>query len=615
VEIWVVDNASADGTINYLSPRFPNARFIANSLNVGFSKANNQALKQCTGQYILFLNPDTILAEDTLNKSILFYEQQQNIGGLGIRMIDGSGNFLPESKRSFPTPMTSLFKLSGLSKVFSRSKIFSKYSLAYLNQHHNHEVDVLAGAFLMCRRDLLDELNGFDETFFMYGEDIDLSYRIQKKGFKNYYFGESTIIHFKGESTRKGSLNYVKMFYQTMSIFVKKHYKGTLATLFAFFIHVAIWFRASITAFLQAIVKIGLPLVDALLIYTSFKIVTYSWIMFLRDGKEFSTSVVNISLPAFTILFITAATLGGIYDRRYRPLKALYAALTAIVVILAAYSLLAETLRFSRGVILFGGLTAAIVVVAFRQLLLQLGIVEITDEQQRHHQTLVVGTEDEFLEVKNLFVRAGLEERLMGRIAVNGTKDNAISTLEELQLTVNTLQIREIIFCNGYLQNERIIELLQKIPPTISAKFHANGTGSIVGSDSKNKSGEILSAESTFNINDPYERRMKRFLDISFSLILLLTFPVHLILVGLQALRNAFFVLFGKKTWIGYTTHHRNLPVLRKAIIQIGRASEKFSASVSNQTADQLDFWYAKNYDWKQDFKLLLKNYDKLGNL
>jgi len=163
---------------------------------------------------------------------------------MGIRMIDGSGNFLKESKRAFPSPFTSLCKLSGLTALFPASKIFARYYLGQLDPYKNHEVDVLAGAFMMIKKNVLDKTGGFDERFFMYGEDVDLSYRIQKAGFKNIYFSESTILHFKGESTKRGSLNYVRLFYGAMSLFVKKHYSSGIARFYNLLIQVAIWIKA-----------------------------------------------------------------------------------------------------------------------------------------------------------------------------------------------------------------------------------------------------------------------------------------------------------------------------------------------------------------------------------
>ena len=255
-EIIVIDNISADGSFDFFKNRFPNVTFIWNKTNSGFAKANNQALKIARGNFILFLNPDTIVPEDCFQKCLSFIQSKDNQIALGIKMLDGSGQFLKESKISFPTPATSFYKLSGLSKLFPHSKIFTRYHLGNSNENETQPVDVLAGAFMLVPKKILDITGGFDEAFFMYGEDIDLSYRIQSAGFVNYYFAQSTIIHFKGESTRKGSLNYVKMFYKAMSIFVKKHFRQRPAWLYNFFLHAAIFLRGSASAF-SRIIKIN----------------------------------------------------------------------------------------------------------------------------------------------------------------------------------------------------------------------------------------------------------------------------------------------------------------------------------------------------------------------
>ncbi len=248
IEVIVVDNNSTDGSIAYLQDRFPTVLFLKNISNNGFSKACNQGFAVAKGSYILFLNPDTIIAEDTLSTCLSFFEKTPNGCAIGVRMIDGSGEFLKESKRSFPGPLTSLFKLTGLAHLFPQSKLFARYHLGHLNPAQNHEVDVLAGAFMMIPEKVLKRVGAFDEEFFMYGEDVDLSYRIQKAGFKNYYVAQTTIIHFKGESTKRGSLNYVRLFYSAMSLFVKKHFGGAKSGVFTLFIHVAIWLRAIVSA-------------------------------------------------------------------------------------------------------------------------------------------------------------------------------------------------------------------------------------------------------------------------------------------------------------------------------------------------------------------------------
>lgn len=224
-EVLVVDNHSSDGSIDYLQSRFPFVRFIANTENTGFAKANNQALQQCRGEYILFLNPDTILPEDAFSQCFSFMEAHPDAGALGVRMIDGSGQYLPESKRGFPAPWVSFCKMSGLTKLFPHSKLLARYYLGHLSPAATHPVDVLSGAFMWVRKAVLDKTGGFDERFFMYAEDIDLSYRIQQSGYRNYYLSTPTIIHFKGESTRR-DVRYVRLFYTAMIQFVQKHFTG-----------------------------------------------------------------------------------------------------------------------------------------------------------------------------------------------------------------------------------------------------------------------------------------------------------------------------------------------------------------------------------------------------
>jgi N-acetylglucosaminyl-diphospho-decaprenol L-rhamnosyltransferase len=245
-EIFVVDNNSTDGSLEYLQPKFPQVKFISNTKNVGFAKANNQALLKASGKFILFLNPDTIVAEDSFEKCISFLALNKNAGAVGVRMIDGSGFYLKESKRGFPSPWVSFCKLSGLIYLFPQSKIFAKYYLGHLKENENNPVDVLSGAYMMVKKEVLDNIGGFDEQFFMYAEDIDLSYRIQKANYFNYYLAETTIIHFKGESTQKG-FRYVKLFYKAMSQFVRKHYDGDISFFFAGLMDFAIWLRAAIS--------------------------------------------------------------------------------------------------------------------------------------------------------------------------------------------------------------------------------------------------------------------------------------------------------------------------------------------------------------------------------
>lgn len=241
-EVFVVDNNSTDGSVDYLRPKFPEVRFVENADNVGFARANNQAIKECVGEYVLLLNPDTVIGEESLRTLCYFMDEHPATGGIGVKMLDAHGMFLPESKRSFPSPWVSFCKMFGLSKMFPRSHTFSRYSLDYLDKEKQHSVEVLSGAFMLLRHEALDKIGLLDEAFFMYGEDIDLSYRMVLGGYKNLYIPER-ILHYKGESTQPGDMKYVKAFYGAMLIFFRKYYpqSGPLA---GFFIRLAVMLRA-----------------------------------------------------------------------------------------------------------------------------------------------------------------------------------------------------------------------------------------------------------------------------------------------------------------------------------------------------------------------------------
>ena len=222
-QILVVDNKSDDGSVEYLRERFPGAEVIANDFNAGFGKANNMALAKATGKYVLFLNPDTVVAERTIPGCIEYMEAHPETGAVGVRMQYGDGRFALESRRSLPTPSVSFWHMTGLGRLFPRSKVFARYHLTYLDRDVECPIDVVSGAYMFVRKEALDKTGGFDESFFMYGEDIDLSYRILQQGYQNSYL-PIPIIHYKGESTIKTSFRYAKVFYDAMIIFFKKHF-------------------------------------------------------------------------------------------------------------------------------------------------------------------------------------------------------------------------------------------------------------------------------------------------------------------------------------------------------------------------------------------------------
>ncbi|HNR16679.1 MAG TPA: glycosyltransferase [Chitinophagaceae bacterium] len=614
-EVIVVDNNSSDNSIHYLLPKFPTVKFIANTENLGFAKACNEGLKASSGNYILFLNPDTIVPEDCFKKCISFFEQHTQAGALGVKMLDGSGRFLKESKRAFPSPLTSLYKLFGLAKLFPRSKTFSTYHLGHLAENKNHEVDVLAGAFMMVKKEILEKIGSFDETFFMYGEDIDLSYRIQKAGYKNYYFADCSIIHFKGESTRKGSMNYVRMFYNAMSVFVRKHYGGSRAGIFNLLIHIAIWFRAALTAVGNFIRRIGLPLIDAGLILLSFWLIKNLWSQYVRTDIEYESWLLWIAIPAYTVFYLITAYYAGLYDKWYKWGELIRSSAIATIVLLAAYSLLPEHYRFSRAIVLFGAMLAFILISLLRWMLIQSNVVNSDKHKEEKATTVITGTPVEYEQVVQLLKEAGLHQRVLGRVAPQENDPTAIGSRTKLRELSHILPFREIIFCRGTLSFADIIENIQQLPAGTVAKIHTVNSGSIVGSDSKDSSGESVSKENGYKLADPYNRRLKRLIDVSVSILGVISFPVQLLLIKkpFNFLANCFMVLLAQKTWIGYASKDKSLPPLLPAVIACNGVPVAAGQQLSQESQHMIDYWYARDYEPSADLKLLWYSYRRLG--
>ena len=613
-EIIVADNNSTDGSREYLQDNFPAVKFIWNSDNIGFAKANNLALEKATGSFILFLNPDTILAEDSIEKCIQFFDQHKSAGAIGIRMIDGSGNFLKESKRAFPSPLTSLFKLSGLTMLFPKSKIFARYHLGHLPENENHEVDVLAGAFMMMPKRVLDETGNFDERFFMYGEDVDLSYRVQEAGYKNYYFAESTIIHFKGESTKRGSLNYVRLFYKAMSLFVKKHYSGSKAGLFIFFIQTAIMIRAFFSALGNLLKKIGLPVLDAVLILGSFGLTRILWSHYIRQEVNYSPQVLFTAFPAFTALFLATAFYSGLYDKGYKQQQLVRSTTIAALVLLSVYALLPESLRFSRGILVIGILVAFILMNLMRLLFIKLHYLETSSEDEERRQTIVVAAEKDFLIIAEMLGKAGMTERVLGRVGFNAAGSTAtLGTIQQLPELVKKYQVKEIIFCENGLSFKEIIGCINGLPVAVRNKFHASGSNSIVGSDSKNTAGGFIDNRIKYSIEIPLQRRNKRLLDIIVSILFILAIPVIIFIKKRVAAfyKNVFLVLAAEKTWVGYAAAKNDLPKLKPAVI----TSTTLPAALNDLPVESLqksDAWYASGYTMTTDLKKIGRGFKYL---
>jgi len=616
-EVYVVDNNSADDSITMVESNFPQVKLIANQSNTGFSTANNQAIKLAAGEYILLLNPDTLVEEDTLVKCITFMDTHPKAGALGVKMIDGSGKFLPESKRGFPSPRVAFFKTFGLSWAFPNSKFFNYYHLGHLDEEQNWEVDVLAGAFMMLRKSVLDEIGLLDERFFMYGEDIDLSYRIQKAGFANYYFADTTIIHYKGESTKKGNLNYVKTFYKAMILFVKKHFTGPMAGLFIIFLNLAIYIRAGISLIKQGLGKAHFAIFDITLIFSGIYITKNFWAnYFYQDPSYFNESLLWFNAPLYTTIWIFSLFLSGSYDRPFELPRLIRGLFIGLIIIAGVYGFLNSEYRSSRAIILLTTVWALIFTTAYRYLIYFYKYKSFNILSGSNSNVIIVGSVEESTKVRQVLSNAHAQKNIIGIVSSENSSasESVLDKVDNLAEVVQIFEINEIIFCAKDIASQKIISWMSILGANIDYKILPQESLSIIGSSSKENPGELYTVDVRFNISDTVAKRNKRLFDLSACLLFLFFIPVLLIILQSRTrfIRNWYYVFFRKASWVGYNTGStENLPILRPNVLP--NDASFGDTDLNDKSKHQLNFIYAKDYTVYKDISLVFQNLRKLG--
>ena len=618
-EIWVVDNNSVDGSVAMVREKFPQVHLIANNDNPGFSRANNQALRQVTGEYVLLLNPDTLVEKDTFEKCISFMEEHPDCGGLGVKMINGEGQYLPESKRGFPTPEVAFYKISGLIKLFPKSPKIARYYMGHLSENDTNEIEILPGAYLMIRKTVMDKIGLLDETFFMYGEDIDFSYRILLGGYKNYYLPSARIIHYKGESTKKGSMNYVYTFYNAMVIFAQKHLSQSNAKIYTLFIKIAIWLRASISFLKRLGSNAIIPLLDFVLIFIGFCGIKNIWAtMKANNINYYPEEYTHFVIPIYVLIWLFCIFICGGYRK---PVKLAHIAKGLAVgtcALLVFYSLLDETQRYSRALILLGSIWAIISVVGLRGILHALHLRNYEFLPNKRKAYLVVGDYEETSRVANLFHQMGLEPGFVGFVNANTNDENKhfIGNINQLKDLIHFYKIDEIIFCAKNITTEKIISLMANLQSTnVEYKIAPQESQFIIGSNSIHSTEDLYTVTIT-PLSSAENKQNKRIFDATMAAIILVISPI---LFLFQRHKKTFFahclaVLVGKYSWVGYCNENKNeqnnnsLPRIKKGIF----SPKDIAKTTSIANNEHINWMYARNYKVATDLIILLRNINKI---
>ena len=619
-EIFVVDNNSVDGSVEMVKTKFPEVALIENKKNTGFSYANNQAIKVSKGEYVLLLNPDTVVEEDTFEKVVAFMDAHPDAGGLGVKMLDGKGNFLPESKRGLPTPSVAFYKIFGLSKLFPKSKTFGKYHLGFLDKDKTHEVEILSGAFMLMRKSALDKVGLLDETFFMYGEDIDLSYRIILGGYKNYYFPETRIIHYKGESTKKSSVNYVFVFYRAMVIFAEKHFSQNNAKLFSFLINLAIYLRAGAAIAARFIRSIALPAFDFGVIMIGLVFIKEYYEKHIKfiEGGSYSQALIAIAFPAYILIWMFTVYLSGGYDKPVRLFRILRGVLVGTGIILIGYSLLPEDYRFSRALILLGMGWVMIAYIISRLTFHLAGFKSFNLNPDKSKRIAIIGTKDEYERVSNLLKQTSINSSFSGFVSAgkqDGHHENCIGQIDQIEEIIEIYKINEVIFCSRDISSQGIIDHMHTlVSADVDFKIAPPESISIIGSNSIDTAGDLYIIDVN-SISKPKNKRNKRLFDILASVLIIAFSPILIFFQKNKRsfITNMFAVLLGIKSWVGYgIDKNEHLPKLKPSVLTPADAIKNIH--LNSETRDRLNLSYSKDYKVENDLNIVWKGLSNLGN-
>lgn len=604
IEIFVVDNNSIDGSANFIRDEYPEVNVIANRSNIGFSKANNIALKQAKGKYVLILNPDTILEEGTFEKLISFCENRDRIGAVTSKLILANGKLDFACKRSFPTLSVALPRMLGLSRFFPKSKMFGKYNLTYLDENEIHEVDAVCGAFMFIPAKVLKESGFFDEDFFMYGEDLDLCYRIKNNGYKVFYYPEVTTIHLKGSSTRKTHLSYVNNFYGSMIIFIKKNFTG-VPRILSYILQAGIIYRSIISYVKRILVFLYRPLFDAMLIF-------FSLILSVKIRFDIFPNVYYLFIIAvYVIVWISLLAIFGLYSRRgYLSFKNTFNAIIVGFFVNSSITYFFKQYAYSRGVILISTIISLSLLLIWRGSASLYKFFVSKNILLKKVNLLVVGEKE---------LTQNIEDKLISKYNVLFfNKQNSNTYLEDLKETIQIENIHQVVFSGDHLSNQEILQTMWSFRNK-NVQFNIVPSGKDLILSKLNRNIYDLSLlEIEYNINNKLNIFLKRFFDIVLSFLLLIIFYPFVFLYHVLTKKDLSKhtskllllpkVFSGKMSFIGIPTWYetKNKEYLGKKGLT-GLIQLNYYDGITDDEMDNYNIFYAKNQSLILDVEIILK--------
>lgn len=624
-EIIIVDNASSDGSVDDIKSKFPNVTLIANEKNVGFGKANNQGLEIAEGKFIVLLNPDTIVREDTFTKLIEFMENNNDAGMVTCKVLNPDGTLQLACRRSFPGPWTSFTKVTGLSKLFPKSRLFARYNLTYLDENKVNEVDAVSGSFMMFKKEVYEKVGGFDPRFFMYGEDLDLCYRVKSNGYKVYYVPVTEIIHYKGESTKRSSLDETKIFYEAMHLFVEKHFSSSF--LVEFILRSAIVARRSV-AFLNLY---RLPILSAIIDFIVFSGALYLAEQLYRPGSwgGFPEAVkpwVYI-IPAFMQTIFTAFV-GGYKRRTISTLRVLLALIIGLV-LSSSITFFFKQYAFSRAVLL---ITYSIAIAAF---ILWRFVVKIffnigVESSVRRIRTLIVGDEERCRELGDKLKSSFADLYSVFGFISEKTEDigkkigsyEIIGSLENISKVINDKNINRVIFASENISFEKMFSVVS-LSNKANVEFLVAGTelDYLVGKSSVTMLENIPLLKVHYNIASVGHKTIKAVFDVLLSIpMLIFIYPFYLIANLFIRVKSDFgkFILGVpsvftlKKSFVGTMdpSNTSGLYLGKQGLTGLWYL-ENFNR-LDSKELEKLNIYYAKNQNIWLDLEILGKTFAKM---